>query len=81
MATIGETHIENRERIQPNDTNNHGSAHGGNRTGERERTTDSRFVFVAIADDGSPVPVPDLTVGSERCEELRRAALDGERGQ
>lgn len=147
MVTIGETHIENRERIQPNDTNNHGSAHGGNvmrwldevgaicamrhagetcvtasvddldfeqpipqgetcvvvgyayatgrtsirvrlrafhedpRTGERERTTDSRFVFVAIADDGSPVPVPDLTVGSERCEELRRAALDGERGQ
>jgi len=42
-------------------------------------TTDSRFV--GGGDDGSPVPVPDLTVESERCEGLRRAALDGERGQ
>ena len=30
MASITETHIENRERIQPNDTNNYGAAHGGN---------------------------------------------------
>ncbi|MFC4360509.1 acyl-CoA thioesterase [Halobium salinum] len=30
MASISETHMENRERIQPNDTNNYGSAHGGN---------------------------------------------------
>lgn len=141
MATVTETHIENRERIQPNDTNNHGSAHGGNimrwmdeigaisamrhagetcvtahvadldfkkpvprgetcvviayaydtgrtsirvrvqafrenpRTGEREQTTDSYFVFVAIDADGTPVEVPDLEVASERCRELKDAAM------
>jgi acyl-CoA hydrolase len=144
MATISDTHIENRERIQPNDTNNYGNAHGGNimrwmdeigalcamrhagetcvtayvnsldfkrpipkgdtcvitgyvyavgrtslrvrlqafreipRTGERERTTDSYFVFVAIGEDGEPTPVPELTADSERCERLRTEALDGE---
>ena len=127
MASITETHIENRERIQPNDTNNYGAAHGGNvmrwmdevgamsamrhageacvtahvsdlnferpvpqgdtcvvsgyayatgrtsvrvrlqafhedpRTGERERTTDSYFVFVAVDEAGDPTPVPNLT--------------------
>ena len=30
MVTISDTYIENRERIQPNDTNNYGDAHGGN---------------------------------------------------
>jgi acyl-CoA hydrolase len=30
MASVSETHIENRERVQPNDTNNYQSAHGGN---------------------------------------------------
>lgn len=30
MATVSETFIENRERVQPNDTNNYGTAHGGN---------------------------------------------------
>ncbi|MFC7131923.1 MULTISPECIES: acyl-CoA thioesterase [Salinibaculum] len=144
MASVSETHIENRERVQPNDTNNYGSAHGGNimhwmdevgaicamrhagetcvtahvnsldferpvpqgdicvieayayavgkssvrvrlsafrenpRTGESERTTDSYFVFVAIDDEGTPTPVPELTVESERCRELRDAALAGE---
>ena len=144
MATISETYIENRERVQPNDTNNHGSAHGGNvmywldevgaiaamrhagetcvtahvddldfkrpvpqgetcavvgyaydtgrtsvrvrlrafredpLTGEREQTTEARFVFVAIDEDGDPTPVPALTVDSERCRELRDAALEGE---
>ncbi|MBB6647648.1 acyl-CoA thioesterase [Halobellus ruber] len=145
MATISETFIENRERIQPNDTNNYGSAHGGNimrwmdevgamsamrhagetcvtayvnnldfkrpvpqgdtcvitsyvyatgrtslrvrlqafheapRTGDREQTTDSYFVFVAVDEDGDPTPVSDITVGSERCEELRQEALAGEK--
>jgi acyl-CoA hydrolase len=144
MATISETYVENRERVQPNDTNNHGSAHGGNvmywldevgaicamrhagvtcvtahvddldfkrpvpqgetcaiigyaydtgrtsirvrlqafredpLTGEREQTTEARFVFVAIDGDGETTPVPDLTVESEQCRELRAAALDGE---
>jgi len=144
MASISETHLENRERIQPNDTNNYGAAHGGNimrwmdevgalcamrhagetcvtahvndlnfkrpipqgdtcvitayayatgrtsirvrlqafhedpRTGDREQTTDSSFVFVAIGDDGIPTPVPELTVDTERCERLQEAAIAGE---
>ncbi len=146
MASISETYIENRERIQPDDTNNYGAAHGGNimrwmdeigalsamrhagetcvtahvnnldfrrpvpqgdtcaivayayetgrtsirvrlqafheqpRTGEREQTTDSYFVFVAIDEDGEPTEVPDLTVEGDRCEQLRDAALAGEAG-
>ncbi|MES3517312.1 MAG: acyl-CoA thioesterase [Natronomonas sp.] len=144
MATISDTHIENRERIQPNDTNNYDSAHGGRimhwmdeigaicamrhagetcvtayvnnldfkrpipkgdtcvivgyayatgrtsirvrlqafhedpRTGEREQTTDSYFVFVAVDDENNPTEVPDLEVGSERCRKLQEAALEGE---
>lgn len=144
MASITETHIENRERIQPNDTNNHGSAHGGNimhwmdevgamsamrhagvtcvtahvsdldfkrpvpqgetcvigayayatgrtsirvrirafhedpTTGDRERTTDAYFVFVAVDPEGTPTPVPDLAVDTERGEDLRAAALADE---
>jgi acyl-CoA hydrolase len=30
MASVGETYIENRERVQPDAVNNYGSAHGGN---------------------------------------------------
>jgi acyl-CoA hydrolase len=144
MARVSETHMQNREWVQPNDTNNYGSAHGGNimkwmdevgalcamrvagetcvtahvntldfarpvpqgntcvieayayetgrssirvrlqafnedpLTGEREQTTDSYFVFVAVDDAGRPVPVPDLAVDSERDRELRDAALEGE---
>lgn len=50
------------------------------RTGEREQTTDSYFVFVAIDDDGSPIPVPELTVTSDRAHRLQQAALEGENG-
>lgn len=144
MATVSETHLENRERVQPNHTNNYGTAHGGNilrwmdeigeicamraagetcvtahvdnldfkrpvpqgdicvinayayatgrssirirvqafredpRTGERQRTTDSYFIFVAIDDDGKPVSVPALTVDSERDRELKETALASE---
>ncbi|WP_254274255.1 acyl-CoA thioesterase [Haloarcula marina] len=49
------------------------------RTGEREPTTESYSVYVAIDEDGDPQPVPDLTVDSERGRELRAAASDGER--
>jgi Acyl-CoA hydrolase len=49
------------------------------RTGERERTTESYFVFVAVDDLMEPTPVPELTVESERCKELQETALDGER--
>ena len=143
MASISDTYIENRHRVQPNHANNHGSVHGGNvmkwmdevgamsairaagepcvtanvdqlsfeagvptgetvviesyvfetghtslrvrlkafredpRTGERERTTESYFVFVAVDGDGRPTPVPEVTVGGDRCRRLREAALEG----
>ena len=51
------------------------------RTGEREPTTKSRFVFVAIDEDGTPVDVPALSVGSDRCQRLRERALERERNE
>ena len=30
MSTVTATYIENRERVQPDDVNNYGTAHGGN---------------------------------------------------
>ena len=48
------------------------------RAGERELTTDSYFVFVAAYADGSPTPVPELTVEGNRCHELRNEALAAE---
>lgn len=137
MPTPSHTHIQNRHRIQPDDTNNYDTAHGGTvmrlmdevgamsamrlageacvtarvealnferpiprgdiavveawaydtgrtsvkirlaveredpRTGERERTSESTFVFVAVDESGTPVPVPDLQIDSERDEDLR----------
>jgi len=50
------------------------------RTREREQTTESYFVYVAIDDDSSPTTVPDLTVTTEEGERLRRAALESEAG-
>lgn len=49
-------------------------------TGERERTTESYFVYVAIDEDYRPSPVPDLTVSSELGEQLREQAVNGENG-
>ena len=46
------------------------------RTGERELTTESVFVFVAIDADGTPTTVPELQVESDRDEELRAAAVE-----
>ncbi|WP_049984509.1 acyl-CoA thioesterase [Halorubrum sp. BV1] len=48
------------------------------RTGDREVTTESYFVFVAVDEDGDPTPVPDLETGGKRCRTLRDAALDAE---
>jgi len=48
------------------------------RTGERERTCESRFVFVAVDADGNPVSVPELTVESDRDRELRDAGIAAE---
>jgi acyl-CoA hydrolase len=44
-------------------------------TGDTEQTTESDFVFVAVDEDGTPTPVPDLAVDSERGRELRDEAL------
>ncbi|KDE58089.1 thioesterase [Halostagnicola sp. A56] len=45
------------------------------RSGETELTTESTFTFVAIDEDGTPVPVPELTVESEKGERLRERAM------
>ncbi|QFU82201.1 acyl-CoA thioesterase [Natronorubrum aibiense] len=50
------------------------------RTGKTERTTESSFTFVAIDDEGSAVPVPELTVESERGRELQARMLEAEDG-
>ena len=144
MSTPTCTYIENRDRIQPDMTNNYDTAHGGivmklmdeigalsamrfagetcvtarvdgldftrpvprgetavveswvyaagetsvrvrvtvdrenPRTGERERTCESRFVFVAVDADGNSVSVPELTVESDRDRELRDAGIAAE---
>jgi acyl-CoA hydrolase len=140
VISLEETYIENRELVQPNDTNHRNIAHGGNvvkwmdevgamsamrfagRTcvtarmesvdflrpiprgnaavvesyvydagttsidiflrvfsedplsGDRELTTESRFVYVALDEEGDPASVPDLDVSSERAQELRAVA-------
>ncbi|WP_049925109.1 acyl-CoA thioesterase [Halopiger goleimassiliensis] len=48
------------------------------RTREREQTTESYFVYVAIDEENRPTSVPELTVSTDRGEELRAAALEGE---
>jgi acyl-CoA hydrolase len=144
VPTPSETYIENRERIQPNQTNNYDTAHGGivmklmdeigamsamrfagetcvtarvtgldfkrpiprgdiavieawvyragrtsvrvrlvasredPRTGEREVTSESCFVFVAVDADGDPVAVPELGVETDRDRELRDLGLAAE---
>ena len=45
------------------------------RTGERELTTESYFVYVAIDGDRMPVAVPDLTVETEEGRRLREDAI------
>ncbi|GAD53044.1 acyl-CoA thioester hydrolase [Halarchaeum acidiphilum MH1-52-1] len=147
MATVSETFIENRNRVQPNHANNYDAVHGGNvmkwmdevgamsamrhagescltasidrmnfirpvavgdvvvirsyvyevgstslkvrlqafgedpRTGEREKTTESYFVYVAVDEENRPTDVPALDVETERDEELRAAALKHEDGR
>jgi len=46
------------------------------RTGEREQTTDSYFVFGAVDESGSPTEVPELRVETDRCRRLRQEALE-----
>ncbi|MFW5937504.1 MAG: acyl-CoA thioesterase [Halanaeroarchaeum sp.] len=47
------------------------------RTGERELTSESYFVYVAIDEDRNTVQVPALTVSTGEGERLREAALAG----
>ena len=48
------------------------------RTGERETSTTSCFVFVAIK-DGEPTQVPDLVIETDRERRLEERALETER--
>ncbi|AQL41273.1 acyl-CoA thioesterase [Halorientalis sp. IM1011] len=48
------------------------------RTAETELTTESHLVYVAIDEEFEPRSVPELTVSSERGEELRRVALEND---
>ncbi len=50
------------------------------RTHEREKTTESYFVYVAIDEDEAPTTVPELTVDTEEGDRLRKKALAGENG-
>lgn len=49
------------------------------RTGEREETTESYFVYVAIDADHRPTEVPELRAQTDRERKLQAEALDGER--
>ena len=49
-------------------------------TGEREQTTESYFVFVAIDKDGTPVEVPALTASTDEAERLIEQAKAKEQG-
>ncbi|ADD07046.1 acyl-CoA thioester hydrolase [Natrialba magadii ATCC 43099] len=49
------------------------------RTREREKTTESYFVYVAIDENNDPTSVPELTVSTDEGDRLRKKALDGER--
>lgn len=49
-------------------------------TGERQPTTESYFVFVAVDEDGTPTDVPELAVESDRDRELRAAATETSKG-
>jgi len=45
------------------------------RTGDRERTCESCFIFVAVDEDGFPVPVPELTTPTDRDRQLEESGL------
>jgi acyl-CoA hydrolase len=51
------------------------------RTGNRERTCESCFVFVAVDEDGSPVTVPELMTSSDRDRRLEENGLSADAGE
>jgi acyl-CoA hydrolase len=62
----GETSIKIRTRVFREDPE----------SGAEELTAESYMVFVAIDDDRNPISVPELTVSSDRGQELLDAALE-----
>lgn len=48
------------------------------RTGETDRTTGSSFTFVALGEEGKPVPVPELTVETDEERDLQKSAREAE---
>ncbi|SDQ91060.1 acyl-CoA thioesterase [Natronobacterium texcoconense] len=51
------------------------------RTREREKTTESYFVYVAIDEDNTPTTVPELTVSTDEEKRLQEEAIAGENGE
>jgi acyl-CoA hydrolase len=47
-------------------------------TGDHELTTESYFVFVAIDDEQTPTPVPELSATSEEEQRLQAEGLEHE---
>lgn len=72
VYAAGETSVRVRTEVYREDP----------RTADREMTTESNVVFVAIDGEGRPTPVPDLVVDTERGTRLRERALanDGHDG-
>lgn len=50
--------------------------HDDHETGEQYLTTEATVVSVAVDEAGESTPVPDLSVGTDRGEQLRAEALD-----
>jgi acyl-CoA hydrolase len=71
VYTVGQTSIRVRLRAYREDP----------RTGSRERTTESYFVYVAIDENHQPTPVPELTISTEQGTQLREEAVNGENGE
>ncbi|MFC4356469.1 acyl-CoA thioesterase [Halobium salinum] len=51
------------------------------KTDEERRTTTSYFTFVALDEDGTPTPVPELECPTPEEEALRQEAVDGRHEQ
>jgi len=68
VYAAGRTSVRVRTRVYREDP----------REGQKELTTESYMVFVAIDGNREPTPVPDLTVSTERGEALRAEALTDE---
>jgi acyl-CoA hydrolase len=64
----GKTSVDVRVRVDGEDPH----------SGARELTSESSFRFVAITEDGTPTPVPDMATETDRDEELRALGQDAD---